>query len=184
MHRIWKGDASLLGDASGVIDTSERAVHRIWKGDASGVILGTNYCTPRIDTSDIIMDFQWHLPMDGCSVIFSSIILFASGIFKRVVTFPVDFHWNCPMDFQWHFPMELHFSEFWCVRFWPGIWQARHIKPSPTNRNIIHNTDTTRETKHTSHAAESECCKDLDFSLFHFDKESATGYSLTSFSLK
>ena len=26
--------------------------------------LGAKYCTPEIDTSEIIVDFQWHFPMD------------------------------------------------------------------------------------------------------------------------
>ena len=28
------------------------------------------YCTPEINTSEIIVDFQWHLPMESiCSVV-------------------------------------------------------------------------------------------------------------------
>ena len=26
--------------------------------------IGANYCTPEINTSEIIVDFQWHFPMD------------------------------------------------------------------------------------------------------------------------
>ena len=39
--------------------------------------------------------------------IFSGILrqhLISSGILQRIVTCPVDFHWNFPVDFQWHFP--------------------------------------------------------------------------------
>ena len=38
-----------------------------------------------------------------------------SCILQRIVTCPVDFHWNYSMDFQWHFPTELHFCDFWCA---------------------------------------------------------------------
>ena len=27
-------------------------------------IIGTKYCTPEINTSEVIVDFQWHFPMD------------------------------------------------------------------------------------------------------------------------
>ena len=37
---------------------------------------------------------------DGLSVAFSNIISLFSGSFQRIVTCPVDFHWNCLMDFQ------------------------------------------------------------------------------------
>ena len=56
---------------------------------------------------------------NGFSVIFSNTISLVSDIFRRIVTFPVDFHWNLPMDFQWHSPMEFHFCDFWCVIFCP-----------------------------------------------------------------
>ena len=46
---------------------------------------------------------------------FSNGISLVRGIFQRIDTFPVDFHWNFPMDVQWHFPMEFHFCDFWCV---------------------------------------------------------------------
>ena len=42
-----------------------------------------------------------------------------SGIFQRLVTFPVDFHRKCPKDCRWYFPMEFHFCDFWCVIFCP-----------------------------------------------------------------
>ena len=53
------------------------------------------------------------------SVTFSNSISFISGSVKRIVTFPVDFHWKYPMDFQLHFPMEFHFCHFWCASFSP-----------------------------------------------------------------
>ena len=49
------------------------------------------------------------------SVAFSNGISLVSCIFQRIVTFPVDCHWNCPMDFQGHLPTEFHFCDFWCV---------------------------------------------------------------------
>ena len=41
---------------------------------------------------------------NGCSLF--------SGMFQRIVTFPVDFHWNFPMDVQWHFPMKVHLCTY------------------------------------------------------------------------
>ena len=52
---------------------------------------------------------------NGCSVAFSNGISLVSGMFQRIVTFPVDFHWNCPMDCQRHFPLTFHVCDFWCV---------------------------------------------------------------------
>ena len=37
---------------------------------------------------------------NALSVASSNIISLVSGIVQRIVTFPVDVHWNCPMDFQ------------------------------------------------------------------------------------
>ena len=50
------------------------------------------------NTSEIIVDFQWRFKMD--KVVFSNGSSIFSGIFQRIVTSPVDFHWNWPMDFQ------------------------------------------------------------------------------------
>ena len=61
-----------------------------------------HYRTPEIDTSEIIVDFQRHVPMDFGGVVQQ--ISLVSGIFQRIVTFPVDVHLNCPMDFRLHFP--------------------------------------------------------------------------------
>ena len=47
---------------------------------------------------------------NGLSVVFSNITSNVSCIPQRIVTFPVDFSWNCPMDVQWHFLMESHVS--------------------------------------------------------------------------
>ena len=44
-----------------------------------------------------------------------------NGIFQRVVTYPVDFHWKFPVDFKWHSPMDVHFGEFWCAMFCPDL---------------------------------------------------------------
>ena len=52
---------------------------------------------------------------NGFSVAFSNGISFLSGIFQRIVTFPVDFHWNCPMDFHLHFQMDALCCDFWRV---------------------------------------------------------------------
>ena len=58
----------------------------------------------------------------GCSVAFSNGISIVSGSFQRIVTFPVDLHWNYyPLDFQWHSPMEFHSCDFWCVICCPDI---------------------------------------------------------------
>ena len=45
-------------------------------------------------------------------------------IFQRIVTCPVDFHWNLPMDFQRHFPMTLHSCDFWRAFFCPYAQSA------------------------------------------------------------
>ena len=49
----------------------------------------------------------------------SDVISFFCGIIQRIVTSPMDFHWNCPMDFQWHAPTECRFCNFWCAIFCP-----------------------------------------------------------------
>ena len=79
--------------------------------------LGAKDCSTGINTSEIVVDFQWHAPMD------------VSGIFQRNFTF----QWHAPKDchfpsgfplelsngFQWHFPMDFHFCDLWCVTFCP-----------------------------------------------------------------
>ena len=55
----------------------------------------------------------------GFSVAFANGFSLVSGIFQRVVTFPVDCYWKSPMDVQWHSPMDFHISEFWCGIFCP-----------------------------------------------------------------
>ena len=60
--------------------------------------------------------FQRHFPMDG-HWHFPTEFHFSVECLKRIVTFPVDVHWNCPMDFQWHFPMKCHLCDFWCEIF-------------------------------------------------------------------
>ena len=52
--------------------------------------------------------------VNGLSVAFSNNISVVSGIFKRIATCPVEFHWNCPMDVQCHFPTSFHLCDFWC----------------------------------------------------------------------
>ena len=61
--------------------------------------------TPEIDTSEAIVDFQWHFPV--CFHMFG-------GIFRRIVTYPVD----CCGKSTWRCPMDVHFCEFWGARFW------------------------------------------------------------------
>ena len=34
------------------------------RGDVLVSLLGATDCTPEIDTSEIMLDFQWHFPMD------------------------------------------------------------------------------------------------------------------------
>ena len=46
---------------------------------------------------------------NGCSVTFSNNLSLANGISRRIVTFPVHFHWKCPMDFQWRVPIDFPF---------------------------------------------------------------------------
>ena len=48
---------------------------------------GAKYCTPEIDTSEIIVDFQRHFPMDLGA--FSNGLSLVSGVFQRIVTFRV-----------------------------------------------------------------------------------------------
>ena len=56
---------------------------------------------------------------DGCSVACSNKSSLVSGMLQRIVTFPVDFHWNPQMDLQWHSPIELPFCDFRRVTFCP-----------------------------------------------------------------
>ena len=60
--------------------------------------LGAKYCTPEIVTSEIIVDFRWHVPMD----VFS-------GIFQR--------HLTC----QWYFAKDCHFSSGLVLQLSNGI---------------------------------------------------------------
>ena len=68
--------------------------------------LGAKDCTPEINSSEIIVDFQWRCPM-GFQWHFPTEIHFSGVCFQRIVTCPVDVYWNCPMDFhgtfQWMF---------------------------------------------------------------------------------
>ena len=50
----------------------------------------------------------------GCSVIFPNKLSYVSGIFRRIVTFPVDFQLKFPMDCQWQFPMDVQLSVLAC----------------------------------------------------------------------
>ena len=52
--------------------------------------MGTTACTPEIDTSEIFVDFQWHVPTDSKWYFPKGSSLF-SGMFQRIVTCPVDF---------------------------------------------------------------------------------------------
>ena len=47
---------------------------------------------------------------NGLSMVVSHMIALVSGMFQRIVTFPVDVHCNYPMNVQWHVPMKLHFT--------------------------------------------------------------------------
>ena len=40
---------------------------------------------------------------NGVSVVLSNGISLVSGLFRRIVTRPVDLYWNSPMDCQWYF---------------------------------------------------------------------------------
>ena len=68
-------------------------------------ILGAKDCTPEIDTSEVIADFQWHVPMDFH--VFSNGNSLFGFSFQRIFTFPVDFtgivQWMFSDIFQWHF---------------------------------------------------------------------------------
>ena len=59
---------------------------------------------------------------------FSNIVSLVSGIFQRIVTYPVDYYWTCPMDDQWHFPMEFSCCDVWCVIFCPGKSAAERVR--------------------------------------------------------
>ena len=59
---------------------------------------GATNCTPKINTSEIIVDFQWHFPMDfHLSVAFSKILSFVQWIFTGIV------QWTFSGIFQWIF---------------------------------------------------------------------------------
>ena len=71
-------------------------VLRLWAKDPA----------PEINTSEIV-DVRWQFPLN-CQWHISNGSSLLSGIFERIVAFPVDVHWNCPKDFsgifQWNFP--------------------------------------------------------------------------------
>ena len=56
---------------------------------------------------------------NGSSVAFSNTVSLVSCILHRIVSFPVDFHWNCPMNCQWHVPALVHLCDFRRVVFRP-----------------------------------------------------------------
>ena len=70
--------------------------------------MGAKDCTPEVDTSGIIVDFQWHVPMD-CQLHFLTEFHFSHGS-----------RWNYPMDFQWHVPMK-----FLVFNILPWTWGRR-----------------------------------------------------------
>ena len=82
--------------------------------------IGAKHCTPEINTSEIIVDFQWHFPMD-----LSNLFSLVSGIFQTIVTSPVDLYWSFPTDFSGIFSdshhglfsgiFEFHLCDFWCI---------------------------------------------------------------------
>ena len=67
-----------------------------------GSLSGGQKIAHQKSTSEIIVDFQWHVPMD--------------------------FQWNYPTDVQWRFPMEFRFCDFWCVMYCPDC----HARPVAT----------------------------------------------------
>ena len=63
---------------------------------------------------------------NGFSVTFSNGFSLCSGMFQRIVTFPVDLYRKCSMDLQ-HFPLDFHFCEFWCIIFCPEPVHPGHL---------------------------------------------------------
>ena len=81
--------------------------------------LGPKCCTP----SEIIVDCQWHFPMNF-QVAFSDGISVFSGISQRIETFDLSSGFTPELsngfsNCQRHFPMELHFCDFWRVTVCP-----------------------------------------------------------------
>ena len=69
---------------------------------------GANDCTPEIDTSEIVVGFQWRFPMDfqwHFPTKFHSSVALSKGL--SLVQWILN--WNAPMDCQQHFPMDFHF---------------------------------------------------------------------------
>ena len=97
-----------------------------WPARSCSPCLRAKDCTPEINTSEIIVDFQWHFP-NGLSVACANGISLLSGMFQRIVTFQVDFHWKCPMDVQWHFPMEFHLFVISGVKYLAPNATAAHV---------------------------------------------------------
>ena len=95
-----------------------------------------------VTISEVIMDFQRCFPTDvqrypptdlHVSVIFSDGPSLVSCMFQRIVTSPVDVHWNSPTDVQWHVPMEFSFCDFWRVISCPD-----HSPPPPARSPVPH----------------------------------------------
>ena len=80
-------------------------------------LLGAKDCTTEIGPYEIIVDFQWNIPMDVQWHFPKDFNLFSSGSSQRIATCPVDALWNCPMDFQLRFRMDVHLCEFRCAIF-------------------------------------------------------------------
>ena len=80
-------------------------LHEPPAADAS-VLQGQRNCTPEIDTSEIIKDFEWHFPVDfqwhvpmelHLSVVFSEGLSLVQWIVTGIVP------WNFSGVFQWNF---------------------------------------------------------------------------------
>ena len=95
------------------------------------VTLGAKDCTPEIDTSEIIVDFQWHFPMIcqwhfptefRCSVVFSKGLSLSQWILTGIV------QWIFTGIVQW-----ISFCDFWRAIFCPEPGRLESCRPSRGN---------------------------------------------------
>ena len=86
---------------------------------AAWLFLGTKYCTPAVDALEVIVHFQWHVPVNcqchlptefNCSVVLSKGLSLSLWVSLGLSN-----------GFSEHFPMETHLCDFWCVIVCPDF---------------------------------------------------------------
>ena len=89
-----------------------KPVHEPREAAAEAVGLEANYCTPEINTSEIIVDFQWHFPVAcrwQCPTEFHFSVVLSKGLSLVQWVFTGSVHWNFRGIIQWNFTFVISF---------------------------------------------------------------------------